>query len=242
METHFSESEKGFTLVELLVVISVIAVLCVLLLPAVQASVNSAQRTSTLSNMRQFGLSLTTYAAENNGDLPLDKGATDDKWSTAASGQNDSVWYNALPRLRGMKGVGDYAATTAGKAEFYTTRSLFFSPPAKYSPDKLAGNAPSFAIAMNSKLIQASTQSRMASISQPAKTVAFLENGLPLESKFRSTQSSFTGQPTAFASRSMPKESSPRAAKLTSPNWRAAALCSGLQTPILMPTIEAAGL
>ena len=191
MRPLFREPENAFTLIEMLIVISILAVLAAVLTPAVNASISSGQRVSTLSNMRQFGLALTTFLADSNGDFPLDKGTSDDKWSTALSGQNDSAWYNVLPRVSGAKGVGDYAANAAGKAEFYSRRSLFFNPVAKYPADKLTASTPYFAIAMNSKLIQANTQSRMTSVARPAQTVAFLENGLPAETKFRSTQSTY---------------------------------------------------
>ena len=75
----------GFTLIELLAVITIIGILAALLMPLLGIMGQRAHETTTLSNMRQFGVACLLYASDNNYRLPNRVEAqpgqtTQDKW------------------------------------------------------------------------------------------------------------------------------------------------------------------
>ncbi len=60
------DKKRGLTLVELLVVVAIIAILIALLLPGFVGAKSKAQRIQCVSNLRQIGLALHGYLADNH--------------------------------------------------------------------------------------------------------------------------------------------------------------------------------
>jgi len=95
----------GFTLMELLVVISIIVVLASLLLPAVATARAAANKVKCLSNIKQVGTVLMVYSDDNRGQLiPLrvDHALCPPGWSRYSS-KSGSRWIDP-------KGIGQVAS------------------------------------------------------------------------------------------------------------------------------------
>ncbi len=133
---------SGFTLVELLVVIGVIAVLIAMLLPALNRARQAAQVITCASNLRQIGLAAANYAAEWKGWNPMVPAIIKD--TTLASLNHYELTRNRIPRsgfttrlskymgVRG-KGADDYAEAI-GMVDPTRLSAVWRCPSATYSP------------------------------------------------------------------------------------------------------------
>ena len=62
---------KGFTLVEMLVVVGVLGLLMGLLFPVVNRAREQGRKTACMNNLRQIGVALHGYVSDSKGRLPL---------------------------------------------------------------------------------------------------------------------------------------------------------------------------
>jgi prepilin-type N-terminal cleavage/methylation domain-containing protein len=97
-------SARGFTLVELLVVIAVIAVLMGMLVAAIMYARGSVRRAACLNNLHQIGIAIHIYAEGNHGRIPF--GPKAPPMFTAADFYPSTGAPTTLISLTGGKPVG----------------------------------------------------------------------------------------------------------------------------------------
>ena len=80
----------AFTLIEVLVVVTIISVLAGLVFFVRQSSISNANKLKSMSNLRNIGVAMNLYSGDKNGDFP----------GSAHSEENESWVYSLAPYLQ----------------------------------------------------------------------------------------------------------------------------------------------
>jgi prepilin-type N-terminal cleavage/methylation domain-containing protein len=121
---------SGFTLVELLVVIGIIAILLGVLLPGLNKARSASNRTVCLSNLRQLCQAVVLYASENRGAIPPNNGGS------LNQSQTWEVWFDPATTGGIRPPAQGYIDNWSGVGILFVRR-LIKEPQAFYCPGQV---------------------------------------------------------------------------------------------------------
>jgi prepilin-type N-terminal cleavage/methylation domain-containing protein/prepilin-type processing-associated H-X9-DG protein len=114
----------GFTLIEILVVIAIIAILAALIFPAIGGALRSGKQATSVSNLRQWGSAFHASWTEYDGEMPSDGSSVD-------TGAAEQAWFNRMPPKLNLPALKNMPA---GEAPKLGMKSLWINPGAPIIP------------------------------------------------------------------------------------------------------------
>jgi len=170
-------SRLAFTLVELLVVITIIAILAGLLLPALIHAQGRARGTQCVHNLRQWGLAYRQYADDNEDSLSR----RGQGMQPLAQIDRPEDWFNALPRYFNSPSYQQIFA--AGQKLKSGALSVFVCPVAT---DPGAAHFLAYGMNMNLSPWNLPQATKFTEVVQPSQVVAMADAPGPYASTFPS--------------------------------------------------------
>lgn len=168
---------RGFTLVEMLVVIGIIVILAALLFPLLSKMRRSADLASGQSALRNIGTAIASYTAENNTRLP-----SISQWTEFVvkqkRGPGDDLMYHLAPYLGGdALAAKDYVPGTASagfvrKVDPWTVACYMVTPYTKLTDGSVTRFAFGYRAAGGDPAVKGMS---MARIANPEKQFALID-------------------------------------------------------------------
>ncbi len=125
-----NRDSQGFTLIEMLVVIAIIIILASLLQPGIQNALERGRLAGCMSNMRQQGVAVMAFAAENNQSLPRYQSrppANHNSW-----GHENIGWERALIRYLDDNAPDEPNVATGNPVFICPSSSITWDPTIRY--------------------------------------------------------------------------------------------------------------
>lgn len=146
----------GFTLIEILVVISIIAVLVTLVYPAIRSVTAGSKNAACMGNLRTLGAAVHSYAADNRGFLP--------------------DLFPASGGLHWTFQISPYMTIATNRNE-RTGRYPFYCPASTLNPDPRYNRlADQLSYAFNSRLSANSNAIPLFVVQVPSRTLMLVDN------------------------------------------------------------------
>ena len=162
-------SGAAFTLIELLVVMVIIAILAALLLPTFRTVQRKGQQTTSINNLRQWGVALAASLADNNNVFPADG---QDSGAKIHIDQAEA-WFNRLPPYLSEPRLADRQSEPPLAGQ----KSIWINPavPTSVNAGVTKGQSYLFCYGMNYWLYKKDKYLSMPSIEFPSGTVFMAE-------------------------------------------------------------------
>jgi len=121
-------NKAGFTLLELLVVVAIVALLFGVSVPVLGQMRQQSRSLVCISNLRQWGITLNLYCGDHNGYTPRRGQGVQPVWII----DRPDDWFNALPPYLNLPSYNDMVQ--AGQAPQAHDKSIFVCPEAQADP------------------------------------------------------------------------------------------------------------